>query len=143
MKDSSTASHPFLVELNLPVRTYDIDFAGLVSNIVYIRWLEDLRLQILAEYLPLEQQLAQGYGPVLASTHIEYKLPLRLFDQPLGRMWLDNLGRTSWTVKAEIFLANGQVAAVATQAGVFVDYTTMRPVSVPTEFRAQFEQGQR
>ncbi len=143
MRDSSsTASQPFLVELNLPVRTYDIDFAGLVSNIVYIRWLEDLRLQILAEYLPLEQQLAQGYGPVLASTHIEYKLPLRLFDRPLGQMWLDNLGRTSWTVKAEI-LANGQVAAVATQAGVFVDYTTMRPVSVPAELRAQFEQSQR
>jgi len=36
---------PFLIEVPLPVRTYDIDFAGIVSNIVYIRWLEDLRLE--------------------------------------------------------------------------------------------------
>ena len=33
---------PLEVSLNLPIKTYDIDFAGIVSNIVYIRWLEDL-----------------------------------------------------------------------------------------------------
>jgi acyl-CoA thioester hydrolase len=38
---------PFEVALDLPIKTYDIDFAGIVSNIVYIRWLEDLRLKIL------------------------------------------------------------------------------------------------
>lgn len=140
MNDSSASIEPFMVELDLPVRTYDIDFAGLVSNIVYIRWLEDLRLQVLAEYLPLDQQLAQGYGPVLASTHIEYKHPIRLFDRPIGRMWLDDLGRTSWIVKAEI-LVRDKSAAVATQAGVFVDYSTMRPVSVPAELRTQFDEG--
>jgi acyl-CoA thioester hydrolase len=138
MNDPSASTRSFTVELDLPVRTYDIDFAGLVSNIVYIRWLEDLRLQILAEYLPLEQQLAQGYGPVLASTHIEYKQPIRLFDRPIGRMWLDDLGRTSWTVKAEILIKD-KAAATATQAGVFVDYGTLRPVSVPAELRAQFD----
>lgn len=44
------------VELALPVRTYDIDFAGVVSNIVYVRWLEDLRLAIVDAYFPLTQQ---------------------------------------------------------------------------------------
>jgi acyl-CoA thioester hydrolase len=34
-------------EQPLPIRTYDIDFAGIVSNIVFIRWLEDLRLALL------------------------------------------------------------------------------------------------
>ncbi|MEW5959097.1 MAG: thioesterase family protein [Chloroflexota bacterium] len=141
MNDIPASPQPFMVELELPVRTYDIDFAGLVSNIVYIRWLEDLRLQILAEYLPLEQQLAQGYGPVLVSTQIEYRHPIRLFDRPVGRMWLDKLGRTSWTAKAEILL-DGRAAAVATQVGVFVDYTTLKPVAVPAELRARFEQSQ-
>ena len=32
-------------EQPLPIRTYDIDFARIVSNIVFIRWLEDLRLR--------------------------------------------------------------------------------------------------
>ena len=34
----------FLVEMPLKVQGYDIDVAGIVSNIVYVRWLEDLRL---------------------------------------------------------------------------------------------------
>jgi acyl-CoA thioester hydrolase len=45
---------PFEVEINLPVRTYDIDFAGVVSNTVYVRWLEDLRLEMLAHHFPLD-----------------------------------------------------------------------------------------
>jgi acyl-CoA thioester hydrolase len=44
-----SSSQMMLVELELPIRTYDIDFAGIVSNIVYIRWLEDLRIQMLAQ----------------------------------------------------------------------------------------------
>ena len=38
---------PFEIALDLPIKTYDIDFAGIVSNIVYIRWLEDLRLKMI------------------------------------------------------------------------------------------------
>ena len=40
-------------EQPLPIRTYDIDFAGIVSNIVFIRWLEDLRLGLLDQAYPL------------------------------------------------------------------------------------------
>ena len=81
MKESHPSSRPFAVELALPVKTYDVDFAGVVSNIVYIRWLEDLRLQIMKEHFPLEDQLSDHQSPVLAKTEITYHRPLRLFDQ--------------------------------------------------------------
>ena len=45
-------------EQPLPIRTYDIDFAGIVSNIVFIRWLEDLRLGLLDQAYPLIRALA-------------------------------------------------------------------------------------
>jgi len=128
------------LEVTLPftVKTYDIDFAGIVSNIVYIRWLEDLRLKLLDTYLPLEQQMARGFGPVLGTTHIEYKRPIRLFDRPVGKMWVEKFGRTSWSLHAE-FLLDGQGVALAQQSGAFVDYTTMRPTAVPADLRAKFE----
>ena len=44
-------------EQPLPIRTYDIDFAGIVSNIVFIRWLEDLRLALLDQTYPLIRAL--------------------------------------------------------------------------------------
>lgn len=138
MTQAQSSTRLFEITLPLQVKTYDIDFAGIVSNIVYIRWLEDLRLQLLAEHLPLERQMAHGYGPILGSTHIEYKRPIRLFDRPLGRMWVEKFGRTSWEVKAEILL-DGEPAAAATQRGVFVDYATLRPVPVPEELRAKLK----
>jgi len=38
---------PLLVSLDIRVQTYDIDFAGHVNNQVYVRWLEDLRMEML------------------------------------------------------------------------------------------------
>ncbi len=45
----SFMNHRHAIERDLPIRTYDIDFAGIVSNIVYVRWLEDLRLAMMEE----------------------------------------------------------------------------------------------
>ena len=59
---SHNLGRPLEVELTIPVRSYDIDFAGIVSNIVYIRWLEDLRLKWLDEHFPLDRQFKQGYS---------------------------------------------------------------------------------
>src|SRR3989304_9533031 len=86
------ASRPFETEIPFSVKTYDIDFAGLVSNIVYIRWLEDLRLQILAVHYLLDVQLAQGTGPVLVKTEIVYRRPSRIQERPTGRVWGGSMG---------------------------------------------------
>jgi acyl-CoA thioester hydrolase len=139
MEIPASGLRPLEVELALPVRTYDIDFAGVVSNIVYIRWLEDLRMKLLDEHLPLAQQVAQGRTPVLVSTHIEYRRPLRLFDRPVGRMWMSAVTRARWTVEAEILL-DGQPAAMALQVGAFVSLTTLRPIGLPAELRSKFLQ---
>ena len=97
---------------------------------VYIRWLEDLRLEILAEHFPMEDQLAANRGPILVKTEVTYQGPLRLFDEPIGRMWVSRLGRARWEVQAEIVL-DDQVAATATQNGFFADLADLRPVRVP------------
>ncbi|WP_099072894.1 acyl-CoA thioesterase [Nostoc linckia] len=128
---------PFEVVLAIPVRTYDIDFVGIVSNIVYIRWLEDLRLKFLDEYWELNQQLEQGYAPVLAGTEIEYKRSIKISDRVIGRLWLSNLGRLKWTVKAEI-LSNEKLAAVATQKGAFISLQNGRPIKIPEEFQKKY-----
>lgn len=128
---------PLELQLSIPVRTYDIDFAGIVNNIVYVRWLEDLRLKFLNEHLPLDKQMEQGYAPVIASTEIEYKRPIKLIDQVIGRLWLSNLGRLKWTVQAEI-LANNVLAAVATQKGAFVSLENGRPVLIPEELQQKY-----
>ena len=72
-------------EQTLPIRTYDIDFAGIVSNIVFIRWLEDLRLGLLDRAYPLIQALADDVAPILLSTRITYRRPVTIADRLTGR----------------------------------------------------------
>ena len=62
-----------IYEEALRIRTYDIDFAGIVGNIVFIRWLEDLRLGLMAQAYPLIQALAEDVAPILLATRIAYR----------------------------------------------------------------------
>lgn len=134
-------SRPLEVEIAIPVRTYDIDFAGIVSNIVYIRWLEDLRLKFLDEHWQLDKQIKQGYAPIIAGTEIEYKRPIKLIDKVIGRLWVNSLGKLKWTVQAEI-LSNNEVAAIATQKGAFISLQNNRPIPIPEELHKKYSDFQ-
>jgi acyl-CoA thioester hydrolase len=123
--------------LTFPIRTYDIDFAGIVSNIVYIRWLEDLRVELLARSYPLDRMVADGLGPVLLETHIAYREALTIHDRPEGRMSVAAIGRVRWTVAAEfVSLGTRRVHATARQTGLFVRLASRRPVPIPDALRA-------
>lgn len=135
---SHNLGRPLEVELTIPVRSYDIDFAGIVSNIVYIRWLEDLRLKWLDEHFPLDRQFKQGYVPILTETQIEYKQQIKLFDRVIGRLWISNLGRLKWTVQVEIITNNNNLAAKATQMGAFVSLQNNRPIPIPEELLQKY-----
>lgn len=134
-----TAPQPRVMEVSLsfPVRTYDIDFAGVVSNIVYIRWLEDLRLTILEQYYPLEKLLDAGLAPTLVETRIRYLQPVTIQDRPQGRMWVTRLRRLKFEFYAE-FSVGDQVRTTADQVGCLIDMSSGNPAPFPDEFRAVY-----
>jgi acyl-CoA thioester hydrolase len=121
---------PLLVERPIRVHGYDIDFVGVVSNIVYVRWLEDMRTALLDEHCPLSGFLAEGLSPIIAHTQVDYKRPVRLMDQPTGRMWMTRVGPMKWSLEAQ-FIVNGAVVAEGRQSGGFVRLSDGHPVRVP------------
>lgn len=135
---ASDELRPLQVELPFVVKTYDVDYVRIVHNVVYIRWLEDLRLQIMTEHFPLENLLADRSSPVLEKTEITYHQPLRLFDQAVGRMWVSKLSKARWEVQAQ-FCRGEMVAASARQTGYFVDMDEYRPVRIPAALRDKWE----
>src|SRR5271154_6150459 len=104
-------------ELPLRVQTYDIDFAGIVSNIVFIRWLEDLRLGLMDEAYPLVQALAEDVAPILVATRIAYRRPVMIADKLVRRMRIASLGRVRWRLAAE-FAVGDVICADAEQEGL-------------------------
>jgi acyl-CoA thioester hydrolase len=124
------------VQHSFRVMTYDIDFAGIVSNISYIRWLEDLRNLFAEQALSIGDALHRGIAPALMRTEIDYLAPVRFPDTVTGRMWMVDQGRSKWVLAAEFqSQATGQVVARAKQIGVFVSLETLRPVRLPEEYR--------
>lgn len=137
MHEAKPGTRPLLVTLPIRVQTYDIDFAGHVNNQVYVRWLEDLRMEMLRVHYPLERLLAEKTAPILASTEIHYKRPLLLGDTPTGAIWVHHIGRATITVHAEITLGDA-VCAHATQRLVLLRLPDHKPVRLPAEFLEKF-----
>ncbi len=130
-------SRPFETHLTFQVKSYDVDYVGYVHNTVYIRWLEDLRLAMLAPYYSLERFVREGTSPIILRTTIEYKKPLRLFDTLTGTVWVSHLEGVRWTVRHEL-VHNDAIAATAEQHGVFINLGTRRPVATPKELMEQY-----
>lgn len=139
MHEAAPGARPLLVTLPLRVQTYDIDFAGHVNNQVYVRWLEDLRMELLRQYCPLPVLLEQRAFPVLVSTNIHYKRSILLHDEPVARMWCAKMGRATINLEAEVTL-NGEICAVASQRGILLELGTTRPVRVPQDLVTRFHE---
>lgn len=114
---------PLSVELEIKVNTYDIDVANHVNNIVYLRWLEDLRNSLFSQVCPLEEILKLNYYPVVVYTEMKYKKQIVLFDKPVGKVWIDKNPHGIIVLKAEI-RTNNKIAFTATQKCVLLNLTT-------------------
>ncbi len=123
-------------ELHLPIRPYDVDVAGIVSNIVYVRWLEDLRMELFSTAFPPAALRESKLMPVVVRTEINYRASLQFSDYCTGRMRVVEVGRTSVTLDASFLNGRGETAAEARQVSVFVDTATGRPAPLPDEVRA-------
>ena len=130
-------ARPLLTEMGITVQPYDIDLAAHVNNVVYLRWLEDLRLELLRQHCPMRALVEGGMAAVVAETHIRYRKPVRLFDEPVGRIWCPLLGRVTCVLHAEIAV-DGLLCTEVTQRVMFVDMNTMKALRTPQELRDTF-----
>lgn len=129
---------PMLIERPIKINGYDIDVMGIVSNIVYVRWFEDLRMAFLDTYWPYARMVAENQSPVLAHTEVDYKSPLVITDEPIGRLWVAEFSRARWRMEFEI-ATDKRIHCMGLQHGYVVDLTRKRPIPMPSELVKAFE----
>lgn len=127
-----------MIEKKLPVQAYDIDAMGIVSNIVYVRWFEDLRMEFLNKTYPLREMLKSHISPVLMHTEVDYLKPITIFNQPIGRCWLANMGNSSWEMAFEIAVED-TVYCKGKQKGCFFDLEKKKVARIPAPLRSAIE----
>lgn len=125
-------SRKMYVEMPIVVHTYDVDYMQIISNTVYIKWLEDMRMAILDKYFPLTEMLKSHSSPILGETHIQYKHPVTFGCKPQGRCWIWLTRKGRW--KAEFVIEEGdKIYATAWQTGYYFNMESRRPAPFPDE----------
>lgn len=124
----------------VPVHTFQVDFAGVVNNTVYVQWMEIGRTKLLeAIGLPIDAAFEGGIVPVLVHTSIDYKRPFRLAETVHAELWLSELRNTSARMEHRFYGPDGDLRASGHQVGLFVDVQTMKPHRLSPTDRARFE----
>ena len=122
------------------IYTYQIDFVGHVSNIVYIQWLENGRTRMLEKMgYPVDKLATNNIMPILTETNIRYKTPLYINNTVRIEMWISRLNNASAVMEFRIYNETGQLCASAQQKGLFIDRQAKRPARISESQRKEFE----
>ena len=121
------------------IYTYNIDFAGHVSNIAYIQWMEIGRLKLLEEIGLSVHEIAKiGITPVLVSTEIKYRKPLYLGDKVTAEVWISELSHATAFMKFRFYKNKSEIAAEGIQKGLFININSQKPHRLTPEQRKLF-----
>lgn len=135
----NTKNKPMLITSDLIVNGYDIDVMGVVSNIVYVRWFEDLRLKFLDTYYPFQKMFEDKKSPIIATTEVKYKYPITIFDKPRGYLWVNKMGRSKWVMDMEI-RTEDKIHCLGRQTGAYYDLVKKRPTAIPQVLMDKFNE---
>ncbi len=134
--------NPFFLQKEIEIQGYDIDYGGVVSNIVYIRWMDDLRTALLKDHHSLELMAKNGLAPVVNKTHAHYKRPALFGDSLIAEIRITMLEKIRWEVQVEITKNGGETVFTAVQSGAFVNLKNGRPVPVPAVLADKWKEYQ-
>jgi acyl-CoA thioester hydrolase len=127
-------SAPRTHRVGIPIRFADIDALGHVNNAVFLTYMEVARTSFWAERIGTVRVLEIDF--VVARVEIDYRRPVLFNDALVCELWLEKVGRSSFTVGYR-FLVGDTLVAEARSVQVFVDLATGASKPVPDSFRAR------
>ena len=84
---------PYIFQLPIKVRDYEVDAEGIVNNANYLHYLELTRHEFCEMAgLSFRQMHQQGIDPVLSRVEIDYKSPLGLGDSMISKLNISRRG---------------------------------------------------
>lgn len=104
---------PYIFEMPLKVRDYEIDSQGIVNNANYLHYLEHTRHEFCeSRGFTFRDMQRQGIDPVVSKIEIEYHTPLRLAETMRSSLWLERKG-PRFIFHQDIYKPSGQLAVRA------------------------------
>ncbi|MDQ0943474.1 thioesterase family protein [Streptomyces sp. V1I1] len=119
-----------------PLRWSDMDAFGHVNNVVFLRYLEEARIDFMFRLAPGDGSPSFSGGSVVARHEIDYKRPLVHRHEPvIIESWVTNISAASLTIAYEVKDAEGasQVYVRASTIVVPYDLGAARPRRISAE----------
>ncbi|MFJ8231270.1 acyl-CoA thioesterase [Streptomyces sp. NPDC094448] len=126
-----------------PLRWSDMDAFGHVNNVVFLRYLEEARIDFMFRLRPGDGSPSFSGGSVVARHEIDYVRPLVHRHEPVTvESWVTRIGAASLTIAYEVKDAEGasQVYVRASTVVVPYDLEAGRPRRISAEERAHLQQ---
>ncbi|WP_306321405.1 MULTISPECIES: thioesterase family protein [unclassified Streptomyces] len=122
-----------------PLRWFDMDVYGIVNNVVFLRYLEEARVDFIFRMGPTEGDAFFKDGSVVVSHEIAYKRQLTHRHEPVEiDMWVSDLGSATVAVDYEVKDGDTVYATASTVMAPF-DYERGRPRRLTDQEIAFFE----
>lgn len=132
--------HPPRIEIEAEVHFFDTDCGGVVSNIAYLRFIEEARTKLTSSLglCPAEMMETQLF-PAVARTEIDYLRPARLGDRLLVSAELETLEavrfRCGFSIRRPV---DDQLLVECRQTLALIQLPGGRPRRVPGEWRREY-----
>jgi len=131
-------------ELEIVVRSTEIDVNGHVNNAKYLEYLEWGREQWYEDAgLPYSRFLALGIQTVTVNININYRKECVQGDLLTVSTLPEKAGRSSYVLRQEIRNRPGQLCADALVTSVTMDALTRKSREIPPELRKWFDPAKR
>lgn len=126
------SEYPVAVEM--PIAWGDMDAFRHVNNVVYFKHFESARISYFEKIEYFEFMNETGIGPILASTHCQYKIPLTYPDQVTVGAKVETMEEERFKMKYAVISHNHQkIAALGEGMIVSFDYRNAKKAPIPDE----------
>lgn len=133
------ATGPLTVSMRIPVAWGDMDALGHVNNTIFLRWFESARIAWWEQLGLSTFVLADGIGPILARTTIDYRRPVKYPDTIEVSVTTLRVGGKSVVLGYRVTSSaqGGALVAEGETVIVLYDYRRGQALPIPPELRRQ------
>jgi acyl-CoA thioester hydrolase len=134
---------PGVFEMHRKVAWHDLDAEQHVNNAVYLEYIEECGMQVIAAHgWPFQRMNEAGFAILIRKNQIQYLQPAYLDDELTIRTWASAVKRSTATRHYTIHrISDGALLARVHSLGVWVDLQSGRPIRIPEEFIKDFEEN--
>ena len=135
------------IKTEIPVLWGDIDSFGHVNNIIYLKWCETSRVELLCKMWNIKNLnmgdilLDQGIGPILANFNSNYRKPIVYPDTIYVKTRISHIGNTSFGIEHQITSKNNgsKIVAEADSVVVMINYKTGEKFQIDDDNRKKLK----